>query len=239
MYLLTQYGTILAFNRSPDKEPKPISFYIGGGDGKLFIDPIRPNFARQAIPILYSEMWGDYFADFSVYMIDSRSNKYISGRAFEYETLEKRLSKWAITNRFKFNSYLGRINLVSLFPTGILLMGGIYGQILALQALRNSSNERKKILGLTSNIVSVTMLGFLWFLIRTPMGGPGDTLKTTYFLQIFPFLAIQSGTLIQRIQSKPILYCLGFTLVVISIHNLPAMVTHFIELPWQTKLWSW
>jgi hypothetical protein len=233
-YLFNQYGTILAFNRTQDNESKPLSFYIGSGNGKLFIDPIRPNFIKQAIPILYSEMWGDYWAYFSVYMIDTRSNTYMGGRGLETETLEKNLSKWAITNRFKFGPYLGRINLISILPTSLLIIGGIYGQVLAIQALRDSSDRQKVLLGLTSNIVTVTLLGYLWFVIRYPTGS-GDTLKTTYILQIFPFLAIQTGMLIQKIRAKQIWYILALVLTIITIHNLPAMVTRFIELPWQVK----
>ena len=239
LYLFNQYGTILAFNRPAESEPKPLSFFFGKGDGKLFTDPVRPTFLQQAFPILYSEMWGDYHAYFSVFMIDTRINEYIPGRSLESESMEKHLSKWAITNRFKINAYLGRVNLLSLIPTILFIAGGIYGQICAFQAMRGSNDPQKIILGLSSNIVTATLLGYLWFVIRTRSGGPGDTLKATYFLQIFPFLAIQAGILLQKIRANQILYSLLFILIIITIHNLPAMVTHVIEIPGQAKLWSW
>jgi len=235
-YLFTQYGSVMAFNRKAAIKTSLVSIFGSRDDEKLFSDPIRPNFQRQVIPILYAETWGDYWGYFSYYLIDTRSNTYVKGKEFEFELMEKRTSKWAITNRYSMNSYLGRINLVSLFPSLLLSMGGIYGIYLTIRSFNSVSDPSTVLIGLCSNIIIFSLTGYLWFVSHYRMGGAGDTLKTSYFVQIFPFLAIQTGTLIQKIPSKKLVYFIAVALVIITLHNLPAMFTHVIELPGQGPL---
>ena len=59
------YGTPLPFNRSaPDKplyDRRPLGFYVGSGLPDVVTHPTRGHFVNQAIPVTYSELWGDYF----------------------------------------------------------------------------------------------------------------------------------------------------------------------------------
>ena len=42
-------------------ERRSARFYVGLGLPHVFTDPFRPQFANEAIPTTYSEVWGDYF----------------------------------------------------------------------------------------------------------------------------------------------------------------------------------
>jgi hypothetical protein len=53
------------FDRPPPKEAvwerRPAQFYVGLGLPEVFTEPIRPHFRNEAIPTVYSDVWGDYF----------------------------------------------------------------------------------------------------------------------------------------------------------------------------------
>ena len=50
-----------------DFRNQPLSFYIpiNGSLSTFFDNPIRGNFDNQLLPILYSDLWGDYWGYFS------------------------------------------------------------------------------------------------------------------------------------------------------------------------------
>ena len=98
--LYFQYGTFTAFNLDPIKFSfynQPKSFYIPSLSSffQLFEKPIRPHFDNQFLPILYSDLWGDYWGYFSF-----TSRDLSSGRNQEF-----------------IGNYLGRVNTFSLLPT--------------------------------------------------------------------------------------------------------------------------
>ncbi len=43
-------------------ERRPASFYFGLGLPEVFTEPVRPQFANEAIPTTYTDVWGDYWA---------------------------------------------------------------------------------------------------------------------------------------------------------------------------------
>ena len=67
----------------------------------MFTKPIRPYFSNQFLPILYSDLWGDYWGYFSF-----TSRSLAEGR-----------------NQDIIGDYLSRVNLISLIPTFMLLYG--------------------------------------------------------------------------------------------------------------------
>jgi len=104
-YLYFEYGSFTAFNK--EKMPfsfynQPLSFYFSSFEdfNLLFEKPIRPNFSNQLIPILYSDLWGDYWGYF---VFTSRFTDI--GR-----------------NQLLIGDYLARVNIVSLIPTLFLLV---------------------------------------------------------------------------------------------------------------------
>ena len=67
----------------------------------VFTKPIRPYFKNQFLPILYSDLWGDYWGYFSF-----TSRSLLTGR-----------------NQASIGDYLARVNIISLIPTFFLLYG--------------------------------------------------------------------------------------------------------------------
>ncbi|NJN43610.1 MAG: hypothetical protein HC806_01975 [Anaerolineae bacterium] len=141
-------------------------------------------------------------------------------------------SEWFITNKFDVTPYLGRINFVSILPSGFLLAGlalGIFHLIRFLKAKPDPTITGNALIAL---IIIASMAGYFWFLVRYPALDKGDTIKATYMIHIFPLLAILAGQVLQKINHiSPRLSRLTIILLFsIFIHNLPAMVTRFI--PW-------
>ena len=74
-------------------------------------------------------------------------------------------------------------------------------------------------------------LGYLWFVLSYPDSGDGDTIKATYMMLAYPFIALQGAALLQKIRNPRILALLGILLALVVAYNLPAMLTHFIDIP--------
>lgn len=206
--LYARYGTFTAFNRDPADEGfslanQPASFYFGLGDGHLFTEPIRPHYANQVIPIFYSDAWGDYWGFFLV-----RGD-----------------------NRDTMLPYLGRANLLSLYPTLIFFAGVVAGLVYAVKALWRApgSGWPDAPLALIALFVAVSFAGFMWFLIGYPEQDKGATIKATYLLQVFPVMAVLASDLLERVKQRS---ALAFTVLVALLaavfgHNLGAVVTQW------------
>jgi hypothetical protein len=240
--LLARYGTLTAFNRAPEGslsiDSKPPSFYTGLGSGMLFTGPLRPNFARQALPIFYSETWGDYNCYFAVAAVDQRKFgtqevEYVSGQLLESPSTRDPQPRWLTSNYNGMRLYLGRVNLVSLLPTALLFAGFLAGLgDFFLVLFRRRAGPGRLAGAFFFLIVAASLAGYAWFLIRYPVEGRGDTVKATYLLHIFPFLALLTGGVLDRLSGMhpkawaALLAGLGL----VALHNLPAMVTHYV--PW-------
>jgi hypothetical protein len=242
---LTQdYGTAMAFNRSPRTTSRPASVFTGLGDGKLFTDPIRLNFPGQVIPIFYSEIWGDYWAYFTVFAIDidmpelDQSPESGRGHTFLYgPRLEKKLDHQhqgepIPTNRRRIKRFLGRVNLISL-PLTLLLAGGLLFGLLELgcSLTQRAASNAAVLKSLVTLTALCALLVYGWFLFRYA-GVRGDTVKATYVLHVFPMLAILATDLVQKVTNHvPWMYNLVMILIGLTfLHNLPAMMTHYIWL---------
>lgn len=232
IHLFQQFGTVLAFNRNPDTDkPKPASFYLGTGNGKLFTDPVRPSFGTQFLPLMYSEIWGDYHSYFLISIKNRQTDEFMSGAQLQ-KWLKKEngeLPRWIQTNRFTFNHYLARVNMVSVLPTLILLAGLAYGLWLAIKAFRLPQTPESMSMTLVSFTTLFMVAGYLWFVIRYPHSGDGDTVKATYLLQVFPFVAIQTAVFLRQIRVRWVLILLAILLTLIALHNGPAMITHYVD----------
>ena len=204
-YLYFHYGRITAFNRSPAStfafSNQPLDFYFGLSPSKLFSSPIRPNFANQLIPIIYSETWGDYWG---------------------YFLADKHNLKQAPVD------FLARLNIFGLFPT-FLLLGAYLAGLLSLikKSLSPDNSISKEVVFLLSLIVTICMIGYGWFLIRYPSLGKGDTLKATYLIYIFPFLCLLAADLVRKISliSPSIKIIVFSVLFLVGIHNLPGLIS--------------
>jgi hypothetical protein len=235
-------GAATNFNRSPapsfSLSNQPSEFYFGLGSDKLFSDPLRPAFPNRFLPIFYSELWGDYWQYFVVAGYDLRTGAFISGGKLEELTAQQPIPEWLATNRFRINAYLGRINLVSLFPTALGLVAIFFGLKCIRYVGRNEGTDQAKSLLLVMLYVIISLAGYFWFLVMYPNLGKGDTIKATYLLQTFPFIALLVGIMLQIIREKKRLVyrIIMLFLVIVWLHNLPAMLTHYISQPGLRKL---
>jgi 4-amino-4-deoxy-L-arabinose transferase-like glycosyltransferase len=235
IHLWSSYSSFTPFNRPPAAkfsfQNQPSEFYFGLSPELLFRAPVRPNFANQLIPIFYSEIWGDYWCYFSIASTDSRSSNHIAGRRLAAILETDSRPPWLITNYETMGAYLGRVNIVSLFPTFLALisLGVATGITLGRQVDTGVIPNHRAVLGFLLITIILTLAGYMWFLIMYPSIRRGDTIKATYVLHLFPMVAITVGYLLERIEERSrLLYrSLIGMLCAVFLHNLPAMVTHF------------
>jgi hypothetical protein len=239
-YIMVQrYGTLTAWDRPASKlsvSALPMEFYFGLGSGKLFTDPIRPSFSNQFPAIFYADTWGDYSAYFLVYARDKRTGDVLTGKGLESIIRPNEpIPDWLDTNRFTINAYLGRVNLISLIPTAIFVIGLIYAVRLVWRSLFNkpaTAWESSSTLFLL--IILCSLGGYGWYLLRYQnQGHGGDLIKASHMMQIFPFLGLLAGQVLQKAhQRMPKLWlALMIVLGLVFLHNLPAMITHYVLLP--------
>jgi hypothetical protein len=235
LFLNHAYGTSLAFNRRPAASfslaNQPYQFYLGSGSGELFRHPVRPNFANQFLPIFYSEVWGDYWGFFTIYSKDTRNATYLSGFELEGMLAKGQLPYWLETNYFTEKAYLGEVNIVSIFPTLVVLISILVAtaDVIRKQDAHAWIPNQRALSAFLLLCVFVTAAGYFWFLIMYPNRGKGDTIKATYMIQAVPFIALLAGVFLSRIQKKSRLF---YFLIIggigmVFVHNFPAMITHY------------
>jgi hypothetical protein len=238
--LKRKYGSFTVFNRAPKATfsfgNQPRSFYFGVAPGLLFSNPVRPNFANQLLPIFYSEIWGDYWGFFLVFGQDLRKEDDLkmTGPFLSQFEVWKEVPSWMRTNYHTMGAYLGRVNRVSIFPSLLALIatGAVIREAFRRKTLLQtelSIGERRKTLCLLLLTAAFAFAGYLWFLILFPSPEKGDTIKATYILHIFPVIAIFVGLLLEKVEQQSRLisrFVIG-ALLVVALHNLPAMITHY------------
>ena len=185
LVLWKNYGSVTAFNRSPQPRVsflnQPGEFYFGLGTDKLFSEPLRPSLPNQFIPVFYSEIWGDYWEYFVVYGKDTGTGRFVNGWEMGGLVQRKPPPRWLETNRHEIAAYLGRVNLLALFPTMLGVAGFVCGGVHLWRLMRHRQNTADTVaLSLCTLVVVFSLLGYLWFVIRYPNLGKGDNIKATY-----------------------------------------------------------
>jgi len=224
LHLYFDYGSFGEFNMESKGfsfANEPASFYTGLGwwpKHAIIHAPIRPNFDNQFFPIFYSDTWGDYWGFFS----------FVNPNEVNLQV-----------NRDIMGPYLGRVNIVSIFPT-IFLMGGLaLGAVSLVKVLRKKNLEPEHLFRafLFCGIL-FSMLGYFWFLISYPNLETGVTNKPTYMIQAFMLLLVLAADLLERLNAyKPLLFRISMLILAfIFVHNLPALISHFNPL---TNLLVW
>ena len=202
--LFTRYGSITTFNRKPltfSFNNQPFSFYFDFPLIDIFTNPIRGfGLTNKLIPTLYSDTWGDYWG----YFILRRSGPYAN---------------------FDIVPYLGRVNLVSLIPTMLMLFGIFY----TLFNFKNLNFEQKVFYYIISFCILFTWIGYFWFLIKYPNLSKGDTIKATYILSLIQLLPLYAGNFLEKVNKKrSLIYKLIFiSLIAVSTHNLPVLISRY------------
>ena len=215
IHLYNRYGSFSAFEIHPQRfsfSNQPPSFYKNTGLSSflLFRSPTRKIFDNQLIPVFYSETWGDYWG---------------------YFTFVRELPDFDyVSNQEQINSYLGRVNLVSLLPSFIFLAGLLFGLRSIFRSLRAaSSNFEEMAFAFLCLIVVISFAGYFWFLIRYPFPPKGTTIKATYMIQIFMALPFLGANIIESLRAKRqqlYMICMAL-LVLVFLHNVPAFVTRY------------
>ncbi len=232
-HLYLEYGSFSHFNRPPASSfsfsNQPKSFYCGLSLKKLITDPIDgPNsYHNQFIPIFYSEFWGDYWRLFNVCYIDTRKN-ILSNEYGGFLERGMGLTKiypqpwWLKTNRYEINTYLGRVNAVSIFASILFLCAVFMGLSILIKVVRQWSlyDYFLTVNSLFFLIILINMSGYFWFILMFP-NPDGDTIKASYMIHIFPFIGFLTAELCLIIREKSNKLYLGVLLVMILtfFHN--------------------
>ena len=207
--LYFDYGSFTTFNREsiPFRfNNQPLSFYFPIGDqvSMVFTKPIRPYFQNQFLPVLYADLWGDYWGYFT-----------FTSRALDVGR-----------NQLLIGDYLARVNIVSIFPTILLLLGLRMG----FKTLTKKEKSKNDYFVSYLFLASVTsFFGFLWFLISYPVLPTGDTNKATYIIHLFHLMAFLGVLNLEKIKEKNLkyFYFIIFGLIFVFAHNYSAYMSHF------------
>ncbi len=237
--MFQRYGTLTAWDRPASPLSLgvfPLQFYFGLGSGKLFTDPVRPSFSNQFPAIFYSDTWGDYSGYFLIFIRDKLTGEYLSGKALEHLIASGQpLPAQYETNRYRMNSYLGRVNLVSLLPSLVLAAGLVLGILAVWRSIAHHAATPLQAGALLFSLIVVCSFGgYAWYLLRfQSQGQGGDLIKATHMMQVFPFLALLGGQSLQKLDERLPKVWLGLMLLLglVFLHNLPAMITHYPVLP--------
>jgi hypothetical protein len=206
--LYVDYGSFTSFNMESTSfsiSNQSQNFYILSSEtvSYFFSKPIRPYFGNSFFPILYSDLWGDYWGYFS---FTSRSLDI--GR-----------------NQLLIGDYLGRVNIVSIFPSLLL----VYGFINSLKSIYSKKRTTLDFLNIyiTFGII-FSFFGYLWFLITYPEI-TGDTIKSTYIIQLFHLLGLATVIYVEklRITKSNIYNTIQISLLMVFIYNFQTMLSHF------------
>ncbi len=228
-----RYGSVAAFNLTPKSRlawsNRPTAFYTELPLRALFTDPVRPSFDARLLPQFYSETWGDYLGYFSVYGQDVRTGRYLRGVDVEYHFAHPPRPEWLRTNRQTIAGYLGRVNLLALLPSFIMMIGVIAGVGSAGRLIMgNATDVRSLVCALLGWTVIVSAAGYLWFLLsyQHPTS-PESMIKATYVLHAFPVMALLAAETLQRLRqrSRGGYHAVLVGLSLAALYILPACVT--------------
>jgi hypothetical protein len=234
--LYQRYGTLTAFNHAPGGQlhaSQPLSFYTGLGLSSLFSKPVRPELKNRLFPILYSDVWGDYWGYFLIYVIDGRTGNQVAGANFENAVLGPPHA-WLLSDYDSFGPYLGEVNLVSILPSLVLVAGIVYGLGELIKSIRPPAGVQSvEASWLLSLSLVFALAGYFWFLIGySTFNSGGDTIKASYILQAYPVCALLVANLFEKVSflraKEKWLWVLGL----VFLNNLPALLTHFFLPPW-------
>ena len=236
-----RYGQMSAFNREASERfsfrNQPPEFYVGLGGGDFFRRPLAGSYANQMIPVFYTEFWGDYWGYWIFMGRDTRDTPdyYYQGPKVATAIMEasNRRPPWLETNHARVMPYMGRVNLVSLFPTVVLLAAVAMGVAALFRFAAGNLDLEVRIRSLLVLVVLCTLAGYFWFLVRFPNPGKGDTIKAVYVLQIFPLMAILAGAMLAALHRRHaiLFWVVSGLLAATFIHNLPLLITRYPYLP--------
>ena len=145
---------------------------------------------------MYSDTWGDYWGYFS-----------FTSRFLEIGR-----------NQMEIGSYLGSVNVLSLFTALVIL-------IFYIRTLRN--NPDILTIKIIHYSVIISLLGYFLFVFLYPAGNSGDTIKATYMVQAINLSVFIASISIQNIKNKKVYLLLTSCLILIFSYNFQTYLSHF------------
>ncbi|OUW74376.1 MAG: hypothetical protein CBD76_00455 [Pelagibacteraceae bacterium TMED216] len=113
--------------------------------------------------------------------------------------------------------YLGRVNRISIVTTLLILIG------FTLNTIKN----RSLVVSYINISIFVTFIGYLWFVFRYPTSGQGDTIKSTYMVQLFNLLIFCTTLFLENLKSKKLYFLIISILIFIFFYNFESYLAHF------------
>lgn len=236
LHLTVQEGSPFAFNLTPSQRlvPSDWSSNFSVDLQALIEDPLRSSLGAQILPVLYSETWGDYWGYFVFYARDKKTDRYIEGLFADSKIIspqdvtdgELRFE----TNRYEINSYLGRVNTVSIIPAGLFFVGFLGGLAALLSSIRSKLQDPSEtLLAVLTLFIIVSGLLFLAFLLVYTNQDP-STIKATYIIHIFPFVALLGAEALSALELRNrVAFMITISvLVLVFFHNLPVLLTRHV-----------
>lgn len=237
LHLSQRFGSPMAFNVPPAPNTRigelASEIFATTHWKKLFSAPVRGSFDNEALPKLYAEFWGDYECYFLIFGIDRRNGEFVAGRSLEQAWRTDPSREWLYTNRAGMTTYLARVMLMSLVPSGLLVAAVIMGVVSAASwALGGRRTPITTSSALLALIVASNLLGYAWFVVSYPFVA-GHTVKATYLLQIYPFVAVLAAELMIRIRERSVwaYRAMAGFFACSFIYDIPLLCTRYVTLP--------
>ncbi len=231
------YGSLTPFNISHQGfsfSNEPPSFYSKGfNNPDLYTSPVRGTFNNEFVPTFYSETWGDYWGYWVFIREPTLSLPYMTNRPKINTTLGPinfaELVPMLHADGDQVTAFLGRVNLISLFPTLLLVGGVLAGIYYAFRYLLTSEKDQNQALySFVLFGLLFSMAGYMWFLISYP-SSRGATIKATYMIQVFMLLPILGAEMLDvfRRLNKYVYVVISLLLLVVFLLNFPVFITRY------------
>ena len=196
---LFRYGSFIAFNMPPTNEG-----YFDRLRSLLSLEGVGTNiFSNPIRPYFKNQFFPILYSD-------------TWGDYWGYFTFTSRFLEIGLGQE-NIGSYLGRVNLVSTFTFVILLIG-------TLKSYKQISN--KALVFFIKYSILFSLLGYLWFVLGYPTGS-GDTIKSTYLIQMFNLMTFITAILLDRLRNNKIYISLITILLIIYAHNFSSFLSKF------------
>ena len=232
-HLHLRHGSVMAFNKSAPTESRlpRARFFTDLARDQLFTSPVRPALDGRVWPSLLSEFWGDHAAYFVVRGWDLRRGRLACGEAFEPPPVGLPRDQLR-SNREEIAPYLGRVNVVSLAPTLVLLLGTLVTAS-SLGLSRGHLAPRGFALALALAFIASTLLFYGWYLWRFVAPEPAAIVKATYLLQVVPFVALLAADALVALRARSaVVFTAVITLWCLALaHNLPVLFSRYLRWP--------
>jgi len=214
----------------PTLSNQPREFYLGTGNGVLFSDPVRPAFPNQALPILFTEVWGDYWAYFQVWGFDEERRRVLFGQDLERAWRDPQAK--LRSNSEEARPALARANLLGVAGSTWLLLAlgwSTAGLLRQMVLPYTSSAIGEEMRALCVSVCLAGLAAFALFTIAFPELQRGDTLKASYLLHLFPLLALLGAALLERVRraTPRTAWLVAFALALSLAANLPRHFTSY------------